>query len=169
VHNTGTYVFCNEITDYIKHSTNKHGPNCWCNMWPSLLVFALNSTSAQWRVDKLSKWHAAMLLLPEYCHQFIWKIHTFSLLHSTGRNVQHGMWDIPVLDMWICIFHEDMHKKNNLHISAPTPSDLDLWPRDLKLFYQLLLILETYPGSLNIAWFLFSSKQLTWDIQMDGM
>jgi len=146
VHSTGTYVFCNEITDYIKHSTNKHGPNCWCNMWPSLLVFALNSTSAQWRVDKLSKWHAAMLLLPEYCHQFIWKIHTFSLLHSTGRNVQHGMWDIPVLDMWICIFHEDMHKKkqsSHLRPHSQWPWPLTSWPK---------VVLSATPHFGNLPW-----------------
>ena len=120
-------------------------------MRSSFLVFALNSTSAQWCVDTFSKRHAAMLPL-EHCRPVISKTAHFRCC--------------IVLDE-TCSMEWGHHGLSFKRVSHFHPNDPDLWPQvDLKLLGQLLLSWLTSPESLNIV--LYSIFKLTVGIR-DGV
>ena len=85
---------------------------------PSL--FALNSTSEQWSINMLSKWHTATLSL-KHCHPVIWiSTNICSALYSTKRsawNAGHHGLDFTWTNAFFC---KDMCQKWFLHFC---PSD----------------------------------------------
>lgn len=110
---------------------------------PSL--FALNSTSEQWSINMLSKWHTATLSL-KHCHPVIWiSTNICSALYSTKRsawNAGHHGLDFTWTNAFFC---KDMCQKWFLHFCPHW-----LWSVTFWLLCQLFFMLVTSPESLNI-------------------
>jgi len=104
-------------------------------MRPSLLVFALNSTSAQWCVDLFSKRHTAMLSL-ERCRPVISKTTHFRCWLYL---MKHAAWN----GVMVLVLRKSVHfSRKYFHIFVPVTLIFDSWSQ---------ICLPVTPGVSNLS------------------
>jgi len=121
---------------------SKHYPNGRHDMRP-LLVFALNSTSAQWCADTFS--YAAVLSLEHCCHAVISKSTHFRcciILDKTCTMESGSSWSWFYMNR--CMFSGRYAPRRFLHFGHQWPWPLTLWIK--------IAVPVTLHGVYNLPW-----------------